>query len=278
MRPLVNQTLNDQLRAFDFESRIESYMVPLRRYCESLGKTSWDGEDLMQETLTKAYKSWVKNPTDISKAYLFRIASNTWIDQHRKCHIDEELKEDVAKMKQQDDDHADATYQMVETLLEKLTAKQRVSLLLIEGFDFSAKEVGEMIEESEGSVKASLHRARKKLRGLKGTVFKESFFQEEEKVIPYVTAIQESNVGAIVRLYQNETCTPSMNAKAFVTNISKVEHRSTGIVGVGTSYAIMTVRQKNGTLLFIPIYRPELTTYLKTKMLDDEDRFLPISA
>jgi len=54
----------------------------LWRYCMLLTKSPWDAEDLMQETLLKAYASLAQLFQPIyPKPYLFRIASNTWIDQ-----------------------------------------------------------------------------------------------------------------------------------------------------------------------------------------------------
>ena len=56
----------------------ESLRPDLHRYCRSLAGTVWDAEDLLQDTLLRAFaklgdmQPQVENP----KAYLFRIASN----------------------------------------------------------------------------------------------------------------------------------------------------------------------------------------------------------
>lgn len=127
--------------------------------------SAWDAEDLVQETLLKAlgglyHFGQVLQP----RAYLFRIASNTWIDQ---CRADravaglgvaaqvaaEESPEDAVEI-------SDAMLAVVTTL----PPQQRVVLLLIDAFAFQAKEAAAMPRMIEGGMKAILHRARQALR------------------------------------------------------------------------------------------------------------------
>lgn len=76
MRPLVKTPAQANE---NFEETIQPYLKDLNHYCRSLAKSTWDGEDLVQETMAKAYRRWLKKPKPISKAFLFRIASNTWM-------------------------------------------------------------------------------------------------------------------------------------------------------------------------------------------------------
>ncbi|WP_077327953.1 RNA polymerase sigma factor [Virgibacillus siamensis] len=71
MRPHVQKALAKANE--NFESAVQPYLNDLKNYCLSLTKSSWDGEDLMQETLIKAYKSWIKKPKQVSKAYFFEL-------------------------------------------------------------------------------------------------------------------------------------------------------------------------------------------------------------
>ncbi|MBD3921953.1 RNA polymerase sigma factor [Paenibacillus sp. PR3] len=55
----------------------------------ALTKSPWDAEDLMQEAVMKAYAILPQLHQPLQpKAYLFRIASNTWIDQCRRSKHD----------------------------------------------------------------------------------------------------------------------------------------------------------------------------------------------
>lgn len=71
-------------------SKIIPYYNELQKYCYILTGTKWDGEDLLQETIIKVLNKFPIDKRDmnnISKAYLFRISTNTWIDQCRKKKI-----------------------------------------------------------------------------------------------------------------------------------------------------------------------------------------------
>lgn len=100
MRPLVKTPAQANE---NFEDAIQPYLKGLNHYCQSLTKSTWDRDDLVQETLAKAYKSLLKNPKPMSKAFLFRIASNTWIDGLRKRRPDEDLNFDVSELKAQNE-------------------------------------------------------------------------------------------------------------------------------------------------------------------------------
>ncbi|MCK9907264.1 RNA polymerase sigma factor, partial [Frankia sp. Cpl3] len=65
----------------DFLTVIEPHRAALWKYCRYLTGSPWDGEDLFQQTLLKAYAalSQMWQPV-VPKTYLFRIASHTWID------------------------------------------------------------------------------------------------------------------------------------------------------------------------------------------------------
>ena len=80
--------LRDELRAA--WHRYLDLVAPLRpalhRYCRRLTGNLWDAEDLVQETLLRAFGTLgslhqrVENP----RAYLFRAATNVWIDTLRR--------------------------------------------------------------------------------------------------------------------------------------------------------------------------------------------------
>src|SRR5208283_3796689 len=76
---------------FRYLDAIEPIRPALYRYCRRMTRDIWDAEDLAQETLLKGFGAigrgdlateWsrVKN----SRGYLFRIATNLWIDQVRR--------------------------------------------------------------------------------------------------------------------------------------------------------------------------------------------------
>ncbi len=56
-----------------------------------------------------------------------------------------------------------ATRAAAETLLVRLSPQERAAVLLKDVFDFSIKEIAEMLSTTDGAVKAALHRGRGKL-------------------------------------------------------------------------------------------------------------------
>src|SRR5215813_8407876 len=69
-----------------FLQRTEPLRPELHRYCRALTGSVWDAEDLVQDTLLRAFAKLgeVSLRIDSPKAYLFRVASNLWVDHFRR--------------------------------------------------------------------------------------------------------------------------------------------------------------------------------------------------
>jgi len=166
-------TTNDQLLAAsrDLREQFERVVLPHRealwRYCRLLTGSPWDGEDLFQDTMLKAFASLAQlwHPL-VPKTYLFRIASNTWIDQCRRKKVPIDLTEDVAIGAPDATDPLEVEEALL-TLIDRLPPKQVVVFLLMDVFGFAASDVAGMIHMVEGTAYTALHRARKRLRGMR---------------------------------------------------------------------------------------------------------------
>jgi RNA polymerase sigma factor (sigma-70 family) len=138
----------------------------LKRYCLAKAYSAWDADDLQQETLEKAYRWHVRFPErEITKPFLFRIAANAWVDicrnrqlQPQAGHLEEERFGSYKEWNRWD------VREALELLSDRLEPKQVVLILLIDVFDFTSKEAGSLFGQTEGSVKAALHRARLRLK------------------------------------------------------------------------------------------------------------------
>ena len=70
---------------------LETY-EPLRpelfRYCRHLTRSAWDAEDMAQETLARAFVTLglIEEQPDNPRAWLFRVASNLWLNRARQVH------------------------------------------------------------------------------------------------------------------------------------------------------------------------------------------------
>lgn len=145
----------------EFSQAIAAQRPKLWRYCLGLTGNPWDAEDLVQETLARAFGrlGGLWQPT-LAKAYLFRIASNLWIDRIRER---ERRPEHVEFDEGTDSISTIAPVEIEEAMLllvVKLPPRQRVVLLLHDVFGFTAAETAGLIASTEGAVKAALHRAR----------------------------------------------------------------------------------------------------------------------
>ncbi|MBI3799157.1 MAG: RNA polymerase sigma factor [Deltaproteobacteria bacterium] len=72
-----------------FLQRTEPLRPDLHRYCRALTGAVWDAEDLVQDTLLRAFAKLgeMGDKIDNPKAYLFRIASNLWVDHFRTALV-----------------------------------------------------------------------------------------------------------------------------------------------------------------------------------------------
>jgi RNA polymerase sigma factor (sigma-70 family) len=149
--------------ASSFNTIVHPYKEPLWHYCRKLTGSPWDAEDLLQDTLLKAFSSLSRIGQAVNvKSYLFRIATNTWIDQCRKQQpelLDKE-PEELPEGK-----HVPFTevLEAVEALIHLLPPKQAAALLLAEVYRFTARETAAIIGSTEGAVQSLLHRARMNL-------------------------------------------------------------------------------------------------------------------
>src|SRR6188472_1069522 len=68
---------------------LETY-EPLRpdlyRYCRYLTRSPWDAEDLVQDTMARAFVTLARVAGDIAspRAWLFRVATNAWLNHVRR--------------------------------------------------------------------------------------------------------------------------------------------------------------------------------------------------
>jgi RNA polymerase sigma-70 factor (ECF subfamily) len=143
---------------------LETY-EPLRpdlyRYCRHLTRSPWDAEDLAQDTLARAFVTLAQlgdsppNP----RAWLFRVASNLWIDRLRRVRNERTWSEEPVGDAPNERDAREAAG----TLLSRLPPQERAAVVLKDVFNFSLEEISESLSTSVGAVKTALHRARGKL-------------------------------------------------------------------------------------------------------------------
>ena len=164
-----------ELRSKD--SLWDEFYPKLQKYCYFLAQNKFDGDDLVQEAMIKAVTYY--NQEKITSALLNKIAYNHWVDLVRKRKMEKMMHEkigDVANLSTVE------TFQSVDLLMNQFTPRQAIIFLLKEAFQYQVKEIAEILSTTEMAVKASLHRAKKRLENHKDNPFSlESFWDEEER-------------------------------------------------------------------------------------------------
>ena len=143
-------------------------------------KDAREAEDLVQETMLKAFRFWhrYKKGTNC-KAWLFRILTNTHINRNRGKHREFSYLEnvDIASSEERPISDASAFYKDpeagylhgrihpdVKQALNSLPEDFRAAVVLADLQDFSYKEIAEITECPIGTVMSRLHRGRKMLQ------------------------------------------------------------------------------------------------------------------
>ena len=142
-----------------FLEEVEPLRPDLYRYCRYLTRSPWDAEDLVQDAFARAFVTLgcvtqrIENP----RAWLFRVASNLWLNQLRRPRRLPDPAAASASVEPQ------AAREAAGTLLAELAPKERAAVVLKDVFDLSLKEIAVVLSTTEGAVKAALHRGRGKL-------------------------------------------------------------------------------------------------------------------
>ena len=167
------------MAADPFETEALSFLDALYRTALRMTRSEAEAEDLVQETYIRAFRFREQfTPGTNLKAWLFRILTNTFINQYRRKAARPETTElddveesilyrhmrDVSPGSSSPDPEAElidnTLSSEVKEALEALPEKFRTTLLLdVEGFSY--KEIADMLDIPIGTVMSRLHRGRK---------------------------------------------------------------------------------------------------------------------
>ena len=147
----------------------------LHRYCARMTGSTSDGEDIVQETLARAYFTLPEMDSRPSlRSWLFQIAHHRALDHLRRYDRRmgrplEDLGEAVADELELADDgiaRQDAVRSAIAVFLE-LPPLPRSCVILKDVLGHSVEEIAALLNQSEAATKAALHRGRLRLRALR---------------------------------------------------------------------------------------------------------------
>jgi RNA polymerase sigma factor (sigma-70 family) len=193
---------DDDLLAAQHEGRrrflelVADLRPELHRYCARMTGSVADGEDIVQDTLARAYYLLPEmNELPAFRPWLFRIAHNRALDHLRRyeARMVEPLEavRDTAVDPAPDPGDAMAHQQAVRLAVSRfveLAPSQRSCVVLKDVLGHSLEEIGALLELSLSAVKASLHRGRLRLRQLAAAAPPEPLRRETSSTVArYVT-------------------------------------------------------------------------------------------
>ena len=176
----MSQTGTDER---DLRARFEAEALPLLSGMYSaayrLTRNAADAEDLIQETFLRAFRGFHQfQPGTNLKAWLYRILTNTFINNYRKRQrqpqtVSDDEIEDWYLYSKLGEGRAEpsAETSVIEALpdedvqeaLSSLPEQFRLAVLLADVEGFSYKEIAEIMDVPIGTVMSRLHRGRKAL-------------------------------------------------------------------------------------------------------------------
>lgn len=177
---MVTITESDRER---FERDALPHLDQLYRAARRYARNSADAEDLVQETMVKAYSAFhrFEEGTNI-RAWLLRILTNTWITSYhkRQSRPDEVLSDDItdaqlaAQAGHSSTGLRSAELAALESLgddevrhaLEQLREDQRLVVYYADVEELRYKEIALILGIPEGTVMSRLYRGRRALRRL----------------------------------------------------------------------------------------------------------------
>ncbi|MCD7034031.1 sigma-70 family RNA polymerase sigma factor [Metabacillus sp. GX 13764] len=191
----------------EYEEIVSVYSKDLWNYCKYITGSPWDGEDLYQETMIKSFGLLPQRWSEITdkKYYLFRVATNTWLDQCRK------LKREIGTLEEVSEPETDFTdslllEEILTSLEANLTPKQTAAFLLVEIFKFKAEEAAGIVKSTPGGVYSSVQRARRKIASVdfsKSTLHG-SAQQDNPTIKAYLEAFNNGDLDRMLQLFSDQ--------------------------------------------------------------------------
>ena len=146
---------------------IVEFIPRLRRYARALVADRSQAEDLVQDTLERAWakQHLFRHGTDL-RAWLFTLMHNVHVNHIRAARTDDPLDEAMPELQQYPAQGDSLALRDMDRALARLPAEQREALLLVTLEEMSYAETAHALGVPVGTVMSRLSRAREKLRGL----------------------------------------------------------------------------------------------------------------
>lgn len=153
----------------DPRDRLVDHLPALRAFALSLARNGAAADDLVQDTILKAWTNIEKfEPGTNLRAWLFTILRNTFYSSRRK--VSREVADvdgiHAARLSQKPDHDGRLAMTDFQAAFAKLPDEQREALILVGASGFSYEEAAGMCACAVGTIKSRANRGRRKLSEL----------------------------------------------------------------------------------------------------------------
>lgn len=171
--------MTDATHEMDPRDQLADHLRPLRAFAISLTRNITAADDLVQETILKAWANIEKFQRGTNlQAWLFTILRNTHYSSLRKYRREVADPEGVhaATLFEKPAHDGRLAYTDFLRAFDQLSDEHREVLILVGASGFSTDEAAEMMGVAAGTVKSRANRARKRLAQLLGLAEGEGMF------------------------------------------------------------------------------------------------------
>ncbi|WDV47418.1 RNA polymerase sigma factor [Clostridiaceae bacterium M8S5] len=159
----------------ELEYIIDEYQHKLYRYCYQMVRCKETAEDIVQEVFIKYYQL-SKNKKEYNKSYLYSIAHSKCIDLLRRKKLEKlnivKFHKKTYEPSVEDNMMEDICSKEIEMILCNLSPYEKSVLLLRAVQELSYKEISEILDKNENTIRKQYNRVQIKVRNklLKGDV------------------------------------------------------------------------------------------------------------
>jgi RNA polymerase sigma-70 factor (ECF subfamily) len=147
--------------------RLVDLIPRLRRYARALAGDKASADDLVQDTLERAWAKLhlYRRGTDL-RAWLFTVMHNVHVNKLRAARATDPLEEEMPELAQRAAQGDTLLMRDLDRAIARLPAEQRAVLLLVTLEEMSYEQVARTLGIPIGTVMSRLSRAREKLRAM----------------------------------------------------------------------------------------------------------------
>jgi len=177
----------------DPKEELVDHLPALRAFARSLVSDAATADDLVQETVMKAWANIDRfQPGTNMKAWLFTILRNTFYSALRKrsWEVEDVDEKRANRLPQKPAQEGHLAMQDFLAALRQLSAEQREALLLVGASGFSYDEAAGMCGCATGTIKSRVNRARERLVSILGLNENEGIMESDASVTAALTTVR----------------------------------------------------------------------------------------